>query len=180
MVTRLEKEQKAVEEINCYAAKIGHPKVFSVKEIGDYIDTLKKKKGRQMYDTHKQRTANSSEVVDVEAASAAWENFQVYHRVFAGHPTWGVGQCRDTANLAESVASPFPSTLTTDTSVTLARCEANSETQSEMAGAETSAVAATATGAEVELPTKRRRTSKDEADDSSEDERRPKKPSRAD
>ena len=113
MVTRLDKEQKALDALNEYAKTIGHPRMFVLREIGDKIDTLRKK-GRAMYDQFRKMTSTGSEVVDVEAACQAWESFDVYHRVFAAHPTWGVGKCQDTGKL--STVSPSSRQPTTSAS----------------------------------------------------------------
>ena len=77
--------------------------------MSNEIDTMKKR-GRLVYDQHRKKTSTGSEVVDIEGASCSWENFSVFHRVFGEHPTWVVGQCRDTASLSSAASSnPTPS-----------------------------------------------------------------------
>lgn len=194
MVTRLEKEQKATEQINIYATEIGHHRTFSVKEVSNKIDTLKKR-GRQVYDQHKKKTCTGSEVVDLEAASSSWESFAVFHRVFGDHPTWGVGQCRDTASLSSTASSNSASSATADgdsgrptPSPSADIPELTSPTAAAEAEAEAPVAQATPTASAsgIRLRDQKRKRNRSTpvecVSDSSgdDDERRPKKLSRAD
>ena len=55
-----------------------------------------------MYDLFRRQTSTGSEtgseVLDVAAACRSWENFETFHRVFGGHPSWGVEYCKATVS----------------------------------------------------------------------------------
>eukprot|EP00117_Sycon_ciliatum_P030617 scpid60685/ scgid24090/ len=37
---------------------------------------------------------------DIQAATAAWPNFQLYHRLFFQNPQWGPGECQDSLTIS--------------------------------------------------------------------------------
>ena len=96
MKTRATKEMVALERLNARTKADGSAKVFTPTEVNNKIDTMRKK-GRDGYKIHRLPTATGTSLdasnIDVQAAIASWQSFEVYHRLFFKHPQWGPGEC---------------------------------------------------------------------------------------
>jgi len=107
MKSRVSKEKAATESLNRDMEKLKKEKRFTLQEVHNKIDQLRKK-GRDMYRTHRLPTATGTSLdelnYDIVAAQGAWPNFELYHSLFFANPQWGPGECVDSLTLSLQAA----------------------------------------------------------------------------
>ena len=127
MKTRAAKEKYATTLLNKKVEEQGNDRKYTVPEVHDKIDSLKKKV-RDAYKACRLPTATGTPLdegqYDLSVAAAPWPNFELYHSLFFQHPQYGPGECVESLTVADndvprqsSETSPSPGlALTTPSS----------------------------------------------------------------